>query len=191
MKAAIDDGDKDAMAKAISAMTKANGTINELEKWRYNDEQRNLVSQTPVAQQPIYDDSIRMIAEEWLEDHPYLQQDSKRYDPVLAKKVINFVNNYDKELQATNRGHELLSDEYFEVVENYITKVRHSAQKTSRNIESMPTVGGVRNSYSTNNNSSKPAQLTLTAEEKQLAHNFGMTEKEWLIEKIKESKNQR
>ena len=82
------------------------------------------------------------------------------------------------------------SDEYFEHIDNYISKIKKESPKNSKSMNSMAPVGAVRNSYtsSVNGKASSSTQMILTADEKRMCANSGISEKEWLKYKLEDLK---
>lgn len=190
-KRAIEEGDIDALIEADITLTKALNTVNDLEKWASNEEYRvNNDKQNSSQSLQINQEIQHEIASDWLDNHNYLQPNSKNYNPELANKVAGFVNQLDTNLAQNNQTDVYFSEDYFNRIEKYIASVRNEAPKNTRNLESASHVGGVRNSYASNGTgkSSSPTQIILTADEKRMAYNAGISEKEWLKEKLEDLK---
>jgi hypothetical protein len=191
-KRAIEEGDIDALIEADITLTKALNTVNDLEKWASNEEYRvnNDRSSSPQNLQ-INQEIQHEIASDWLDNHSYLQPNSRNYDPKLANQVAGFVNQLDTNLAQNNQTDAYFSEDYFNTIEKYIASVQNGSPKNTRNLESASHVGGVRNSYASNGNSkssSSPTQMILTADEKRMAYNAGVSEKDWLKWKLEDLK---
>ena len=88
------------------------------------------------------------------------------------------------------------SEQYFDAIDQYIGEAKNrihvegknKTQKNSKNLESAAHIGSVRNSYSSSPSSRTPSstQLILTADEKRMCANAGITEKDWLRYKLEE-----
>ena len=134
----------------------------------------------PYPQAPQYPQGLRSQelnalqekGRDWASEHPYLQPESKQFDPILYKKVSNYMDEYNEQLQQERRPDEWFSDRYFRKIDKYIEKLRETPGRIARNIESVSSVGGVRN------HSAPKAKVSnqLTEEEKEMARNFGISE---------------
>jgi len=183
---AIEEGDIDALMEADVALVKAANASAELEKWSTNNKQ-------PVNN-PYYANNSdtenvsevnNAIANDWLEGHPELQPTSQYYNRQLAEQVNSFVHNLDSNLLNNGRQSEFFSQEYFNAINGFINKVNTPPIKTQ---EIPQHVGAVKKSYSSSpaakaQNSTK---IILTADEKRMCANAGLSEKEWLKCKLEE-----
>lgn len=192
-KKAIENGDLDSLMEADVAFNKAMHTINDLEKWAYSGQQGKA---EPVRnnnyEEPEYgfNEREQEIARDWLEDHEYLNPKSQKYDVNLATKVIDFTNALDANLQRQGSSSAIFSDEYFDTVDNYIATVRKESPKNSKSSNSVAPVGAVRNSYTSSVGGKSPntTQIVLSPEEKMMASNMNVSEKEWLRYKLEDLK---
>ncbi len=189
-KKAIEDGDLESLVEAQVSLTKAVNAINDLEKWSYNEEQRR--PQEPVNNNQTYyvSEQEQEIVKDWLEDHQYLEPSSRNYDAKIATKVADFVNALDTNLTNNRNREALFSEEYFDTIDNYISKIKRDSGKNTKSLDAIAPVGAVRNSYtsSPSTSGSRPTQMILTADEKKMCVNAGITEKEWLKYKIEDLK---
>lgn len=200
---ALDDGDKNAVYDATVAIAKAQYNISELEKLSYNnaqqkqaEEYRPVHYQNPpqrgrqsdeydAARDPIHVNAVNS----WLEDHPYLQPNTANFDKRLFDKVTNFSARLSERLSSSNSSIADFSEEYFDILDQFISKTREEQRRNSKNIESISHVGSVRNSYSTNSKQNNPSKIVLSPDEKLLAFNLGISEKAYLKSKLEEMKN--
>lgn len=191
-KRAIEEGNIDDLIESDIALTKALNTVNDLEKWAYNESQNKDKSEqyTQEEQSNNFTAVEQEIAADWLDNHSYLQPTSSDYNPKLANKVAEFINHLDANLAKNGQMNSYFSDPYFKTIENYITEIKNEPQKTAKRIESVAHIGGVRNSYngSINNKSSASTQMILTADERRMCANAGISEKEWLKYKLEDLK---
>lgn len=181
---ALDEGDKAALQKATEDMISAKITIKELEKWANESSKTSpphqvnshyqAHNQLPY-QQPI-DPDIQYKQEmvsDWLDSHPYINPESKKYNPNIATKVTRFIKNMDKE-----GTYAPYTPDYFDEIDDYIDRI-----KSRKSSATLPPVGGVRNSYAAKgvrSNSSQEAPLT----PEELAHiksmaSLGVTEESY------------
>jgi hypothetical protein len=190
-KRAIEAGDVDALIESDIALTRALTAVNDLEKWA--DESKR-TEKTTQRQQPAqsYSDLQHEIASDWLDNHNYLQPISKNYDSKLAGQVAEFVNYLDANLAKNNQMNTYLSEDYFNTIEDFISGIKNEPQKETKTQNTNGYVAGVRNSYSSGNGKvSSPTQITLSADEKRMCANAGISEKEWIkykLEDLKEGK---
>ena len=196
-KRAIEEGDIDGLIEADMELTKAANNVNELEKWMSSPAQ----NAPPVNNEPApeaHNEIEQAIATDWLDNHSYLQPGSGEYNPELAGEVSQFINYLDESLANNGQQDAYFSEQYFEEIDKYIGEAhnrihaggKNKAQKNSKNLESAAHIGGVRNSYSSSPSSKSPSskQLILTADEKRMCSNAGITEKDWLRYKLEDMK---
>ena len=191
-KRAIEEGNIDALIESDIALTKALNTVNDLEKWAYNESQNKVKSQEYTQEEPQsnFTSVEHEIASDWLDNHSYLQPTSPDYNPKLATQVAGFINHLDANLAKNGQMDAYFSEPYFKTIESYIAEIKNEPQKTAKKIESVAHIGGVRNSYtgSVNNKASSPTQMILTADERRMCANAGISEKEWLKYKLEDLK---
>lgn len=190
---AIEDGNVDGLIEADVALTKAMNAISELEKWAYTGNVKKPESQqqpTNTAGNYNYGVTETEIIADWLEDHPYLQPTSSKYNSTLANQVADFVNRLDSSLERNGQRDAYFSEDYFNAIDNYIADLKKGQVKAAKTIEASAHVGGVRNSYSspTSNKNSGSKQMILTADEKRMCANAGISEQEWLKYKLEDLK---
>lgn len=185
--------DPQAAIEADERLLKAMMAVNEVEKWKerpaptpqsYNNTNINSQAkdsynyypeQNAQNQYQDTEDLYKSMAQDWLEDHPYLRPNSRKYDQALAQKVNSFINNLDAELTKKGKMNLHFSDEYFDYIDKYIDRVRRSPDKIAKNIESASQIGGVRNSVP-----KAPKQSAeLTEEESFIASELGPGAKEY------------
>jgi hypothetical protein len=195
---ALKAGDEDALIEADLALTKAQNAIIEAEKWNNKQQQ---VSQQQQNTQPNYadhnisdDELYREIASDWMRGHSYLRPESKNYNPELAEHVSKFINDLDRKIAQNGRNDVYFTPEYFNTIDEHIKSIRQEATKNTvrSNIESSAHIGGVRKTSSVNGASKTiPKQMSLSADEKRMAANAGISEKEWLKYKLDDLKNKK
>lgn len=191
---AIENGDMDSMFKADEAYNKALIAKHEIDKWNYQQgnqkpktdqnrtehqdkQEQNYNSLTPLQQ---------TMAQEWVESHPELNPESRSYDKNLAEKVAPYINNLENNINQSGQMQYLYSSEFFDMIDNHIDKLK--TPKVSTPPLSSNNVAGVKKSYQSSSTAppSTKKQIVLTAEEKIMASNAGVSEKEWLKFKIEE-----
>lgn len=178
---AIDDGDKRGLIEADIRINRIVNKIDELEKWGANTNTAR-VSPPPVSPAAPPMEVYQDMAQDWLETHPYLQPNSPQYDKELAQKVSNYVVNLDRRLMHEGRKDLFYSPEYFADIDRNIEYLQ-SVESPKGNTGGF--VGGVRNAYpSTTGRNIKSNQVLLSADEKMMAYNAGVSESDWLKQKI-------
>ena len=189
-KRAIEEGNVDSLIDADLALTKAMNAINDLEKWAYTGNSKKPEIQQPINNNLEYGETEAEIITDWLEDHPYLQPTSSKYNAALAGQVADFVNRLDGTIARSGNKDAYFSDEYFGAIDNYITELRKGNGKAAKTAEQTAHVGGVRNSYSSSptNKTGGSKQMILTADEKRMCANAGIKEEEWLKYKLEDLK---
>jgi DNA repair exonuclease SbcCD ATPase subunit len=194
-KQALLEGDADALINADIEIARALNTVSDVEKWAYNEPspKQKYAATSSYPEQPSnkYNELEQEIAADWLENHPYLQPDSPKYNSKIATKVANFVNHLDADLMNGGQGHQIFSNAYFTSIDQYIEKVKNDSSQRAKNREGSPQVGGVKNSYagsSNNKNSSKSTKVILTPDEKFWADMGGITHEDYLKAKINDLK---
>jgi len=194
---AIEEGDLDSLLEADISLTKAIHTINDLEKWAYTEErgkpapakQNNDYEQSGYTN-PRFNEREQEVAKDWLEDHQYLDPNSGQYDVNMANKVAKFINDLDVNLNHSGNEAALFTDEYFDHIDDYISKIKKESPKNTKSLDAVAPVGAVRNSYtsSMSGKTSGPTQMILTSDEKRMCSNAGISEKDWLRYKLEDLK---
>ena len=85
------------------------------------------------------------------------------------------------------------SDAYFEAIDNHIDSIRKPIVKTNTPPASANNVAGVKNSYQLHGSSQgrNTKKIILTADEKRMASNAGISEEDWLKYKIEDLNKQK
>jgi hypothetical protein len=197
-KRAIEEGDIDALIEADIALNRAANNVNELERWTSSSTQKN--PQETIHEQPYesHNEIEQAMATDWLDNHSYLQPNSRDYNPALATEISEFINYLDENLANNGQRDVYFSEQYFNTIDQYIGEAKNrihdesknKTQKSPKSLESAAHVGSVRNSYSASPTSNTPSstQLILTADEKRMCANAGITEKDWLRYKLEDLK---
>jgi hypothetical protein len=128
-------------------------------------------------------------AQEWLNEHPELMEESSEYNPKVQKELSEFIKDYDRQLKQKGKEDEILSDNYFDVLDEFLDSIKVKRAKEGYTTSK---VGSVRNSFSATPGGT--LKVTLTEFDKNYARNLGISEKEylkWKIEDIKETRKMR
>lgn len=183
---AYEQGDTKLAVEADEELIKAMYAVNDLEKWTSQlDRDKN--NNTPQnAQQPTTTNVEQELVMDWFDSHPYLKSTSKKYDAKLTQKVGEFADRLDYNLSRKGQSHLIYSEAYFNKLDNYIDSLTKKPVDVAKNIESHKGVSGVRGSMPANQSASgrRPTQIVLNANEKQMALNMGISEKDWLKYKL-------
>ncbi len=181
-KMALENSDIEGLVNADIEITQAISAINELKKWTESDKRRA----EPVPEyrddyrhQPIIEERPPTIeqemAQDWLDNHSYLNPNSRTYNSALSEKVSHFVNQLDDKLLKNNQMDMYYTEDYFDIIDRYIDKniKKKSATSTSH-------IGGVRHSHSPTVSGRKntPDEMRLSKEEIEMCKITGISEKE-------------
>jgi hypothetical protein len=193
-KRAFEESDTDAMIKADVALIKAQRGVDDLESWMDAEKRKEpRPSETPsTTGQPTYSLSAPQAAmiQDWFQEHPDLNPSSASYVKDKALKVIDFVNYIDGYIAQNNLQHTLMSPDYFQAIDDFIHDMEQPKKKTQPSTPP-PSVAAVKNAYGQsgmNGNSRPKVRVTLTADEKRMARNMGVSEEEWAKYKSEEMK---
>ena len=192
---AIESGDIDSMFKADEAYNKALIAKHEIDKWNYQqssqksnlDQRQGSGLQTqPEQVNNTLSPLQQTMAQEWVEAHPELNPESRSYDKHLAEKVAPYINNLESNINQSGQLQYLYSSEFFDMIDNYLDKIK--IPRVSNPPLSSNNVAGVKKSYQGSSTAPPSAkkQVVLTADEKIMAANAGVSEKDWLKYKIEE-----
>ena len=181
-KAAIEDGDVDALIEADIMLGNALDNIKEINQWSAANSIPKAASED---QQRIYIE--QNIANDWIEGHEELQADSESYDKALASKVSNFINKLDNSLTTNQRQDLYYSEEYFEAIDDFIERTQQKKANVSKRNNM---VGSVRSGKG-GSSASPSVSGKLSKIESILAENMGVSSAEWLKQKHILSKTKR
>lgn len=196
VKQAIAEGDVDALVEANIALSRATHAMQESEKWKNNYDQPQTVaeqkaSNISASQQAMIDDMVG----DWLDANPMCDPKSRSYNKPLADQVAQYTRDLDDYLVRSGNEKAYFTPEYFSNINNYVASL-NTTQKPRATIappRSAPAthIGGVRNGVSSaalGSKSGNATKVVLTAQEKDMAGRFGMSEAEYLKEKIEMAK---
>ena len=195
-KKAFEEGDTDALIKADVSLIKAQRAVDDLEAWM-EEEKRKTPEPTPKAPASDSAPSSKLsaaqnaMAQDWLQEHPDLNPSLPSYQSEKAQKVAGFINHLDSYIAQNNLQHTFYSDAYFQTVNDFIVDLERPSQGATvptpaASTTASPPVAGVRNSHGTTSPTKQKVEVVLTADERRMARNAGIPEKEWLKYKIEE-----
>lgn len=195
-KKAIEEGDIDALTEADIALVRAANAIDEVERWNAQTKvQNNTQDDAQTSQNNTHNISLAQqeMAKDWLESHPELNPASRNYDAAFAQKVGNYINALDRNIANSGQSEHYFSDSYFEAVDNHIDSLRKPVVKNNIPPASADNVAGVKKSYQSHVSSQgrNTQKIILTADEKRMASNAGISEEDWLKYKIEDLNKQK
>jgi len=188
---AIEEGDAKGLREANKAIIRATNAIDEIEKWNYNNQQTTKAPEQNEQQANIANVQ-REIAQDWLESNDEINPSSVNYNPQVAQKVGAFINQLDRSIAESGKSEYYFSEPYFEAIDEHLSKLKKQSQKSNTPPASINNVSGVKKSYQSGSSTAKSKQtIVLTADEKRMASNAGITEEEWLKYKIDDLNKQK
>jgi hypothetical protein len=134
------------------------------------------------------DDEVLDNAKEWLNNRPELIEGSKQYNPRIQKAVATFIEEFDGELRRQGRAEDILSEDYLDVLDEFIDTIKVEKPKSGYKTSS---VGSVRNNFSSSGGNTSTIQVKLDSWEKDYAKNLGISERDYLKAKIEDIKESR
>ena len=194
---ALGEGDVEAVATATAEIAQATSVVNDAKRAPQVTLRDNGGLQEPVATAGNTYTNENMLYD-WLEDNPDLDKGSAEYNESLTNRVLPFINKLENRLKRNNQMHLIASPEYFNIIDEYVDKIKDEATKIkpadapvkkigATQIGTAQTVkepigkhfGGVRSRHQpTNVVENKPIVLTL--QQKKAAAACDMTEEKYI-----------
>jgi hypothetical protein len=194
-KKAIEEGDIDALTEADIALVRAANAVDEVERWNSQSNTQSKTEDNVQNNKNTHNISLAQqeMVKDWLESHPELNPASGNYDTTFAQKVGNYINALDRNIADSGQSEHYFSDAYFEAIDNHIDSIRKPIVKTNTPPASADNVAGVKKSYQSHGSSQgrNTQKIILTADEKRMASNAGISEEDWLKYKIEELNKQK
>lgn len=191
-KQALLGEDPDLLIEADDLYYKALMKLNEFEANRGKFVQAEPEEEVEVKEIPEnakqLDDEVLDNAKEWLNNRPELVEGSKEYNPRIQKALATFIEEFDSELRRQGRGQDILSEDYLDVLDEFVDSIRVEKPKSGYKTSS---VGAVRNNFSSNSVAGNTIQVKLESWEKDYAKNLGISERDYLKAKIEDIKETR
>jgi hypothetical protein len=165
---ALGEGDVEAVAAATAEIAQATSVVNDAKRvpmpTSSNSEQTSAVTNSYANENMLYD---------WLEDNPDLDKSSPEYNESLTNQVLPFINKLENRLKRNNQMHLIASPEYFNIIDEYVYKLKDSKETRGKHF------GSVRSRHqATNVAENKP--MVLTNQQKKAAAAFNMTEEKYI-----------
>ncbi|HNU60776.1 MAG TPA: hypothetical protein PKL04_01100 [Methanofastidiosum sp.] len=191
-KQALLGEDPDLLIEADDLYYKALMKLNEFEANRgkfVQDEPEEEVETKEIPENAKQlDDEVLDNAKEWLNNRPELIEGSKEYNPRIQKALATFIEEFDGELRRQGRAQDILSEDYLDVLDEFVDSIRVEKPKSGYKTSS---VGAVRNNFSSNSGGGNTIQVKLESWEKDYAKNLGISERDYLKAKIEDIKETR
>lgn len=192
-KKAFEEGDTDALIKADIALIKAQRAVDDLEGWMEEEKRKNPEKEGEKPPAPETPAAVKLspvqeaMARDWLQENPDLNPSLPSYKQEKARIVSGFIEHLDGYIAQENLQHTLYSDAYFKAIDDFMIDLeRPTPTATPSAPTPSPSVAGVRNSYGTSAPDKQKLAVVLTSDEKRMARNAGISEKEWLKYKIED-----
>jgi hypothetical protein len=165
---ALGEGDVEAVAAATAEIAQATSVVNDAKRvpmpTSSNSEQTSAATNSYANENMLYD---------WLEDNPDLDKSSPEYNESLTNQVLPFINKLENRLKRNNQMHLIASPEYFNIIDEYVYKLKDSKETRGKHF------GSVRSRHqATNVAENKP--MALTNQQKKAAAAFNMTEEKYI-----------
>ena len=165
---ALGEGDVEAVAAATAEIAQATSVVNDAKRvpmpTPINSEQTSVATNSYANENMLYD---------WLEDNPDLDKGSPEYNESLTNQVLPFINKLENRLKRNNQMHLIASPEYFNIIDEYVYKLKDSKETRGKHF------GSVRSRHqATNVAENKP--MALTNQQKKAAAAFNMTEEKYI-----------
>lgn len=165
---ALGEGDVEAVAAATAEIAQATSVVNDAKRvpmpTSSNSEQTSAATNSYANENMLYD---------WLEDNPDLDKGSPEYNESLTNQVLPFINKLENRLKRKNQMHLIASPEYFNIIDEYVYKLKDSKETRGKHF------GSVRSRHqATNVAENKP--MVLTNQQKKAAAAFNMTEEKYI-----------
>lgn len=191
-KQALLGEDPDLLIEADDLYYKALMKLNEFEANRGKFVQAEPEEEVEVKEIPDnakqLDDEVLDNAKEWLNNRPELVEGSKEYNPRIQKALATFIEEFDGELRRQGRADDILSEDYLDVLDEFVDSIRVEKPKSGYKTSS---VGAVRNNFSSNSGGGNTIQVKLESWERDYAKNLGISERDYLKAKIEDIKETR
>jgi hypothetical protein len=191
-KQALLGEDPDLLIEADDLYYKALMKLNEFEaskgKFIHPEPEEEVETKEIPENAKQLDDEVLDNAREWLNNRPELIEGSKEYNPRIQKALATFIEEFDSELRKQGRANDILSEDYLDVLDEFVDSIRVEKPKSGYKTSS---VGAVRNNFSSNSGGGNTIQVKLESWEKDYAKNLGISERDYLKAKIEDIKETR
>ncbi len=199
-KKAVEESDTDGQIKADLELITAQKTLHDLQLWMENEKAKTPEtkpeSSPNTAALPQVSPVHREMAQDWLDEHPDLQETHPSFNFEKARAVAGFVHDMDKWLTEHHYQDLLYTPEYFDNLNAFVKDVDQAiaGKKTTTPQTSTPQptaspkpalstptsspVAPVKNTAGTSVPDKK--RIVLTRAEKDAADQLGISYKDWI-----------
>ncbi len=198
---ALQNEDIEAQVKADVEMSRVAAQIEQLDAWKAQQasmSNQQAYQQQQQTMQPQYEEQepLNEVTENWLSENTWFVPGSQDYDPDMQEEVQAFADALDRKLRRTGQADRILTDEYFDEINDYVSREFYGEQPQSRvnkgNLTMKPInnrapVAPVSRSGQTNA-PQKSVKITLTSEERDFARLSGITPEAYAKHKMESQK---
>lgn len=196
-KKALELNDIDGVIEADSELYSTVADIKALDNWKAQEMIRQYEAEhyrAPAQQQRSnYEESaveINAEAERWIRSNPWFDPNSPYYDPDKAEEVQTYAEALDASLEKRGRQNEYFSKGYFDKINNFVRGINEERNVMREERQSnVAHVAPVKRGPAPGSPQSQ--RVKLSDVEKLMARNAGVTEEQWIKEKIRDQKVQR
>jgi hypothetical protein len=186
MELAIENGDAKALIAANTELVEAISAVNELKRWAVEDTRK--VDARPIRETEQHHNTLTQeLANDWLDNHSYLQPSSRDYNSDLAKQVSGFINHLDANLRKNNEMELFFTEDYFDTIDTFIhNNIKKTQVRNEKSAVSGSYIGGVKHGHSPSvtGGGNTPQRVELSADEKIWCKNSGISENSLIKHKI-------
>ena len=140
---ALGEGDVEAVATATAEIAQATSVVNDAKRAPQVTLRDNGGLQEPVATAGNSYTNENMLYD-WLEDNPDLDKGSAEYNESLTNRVLPFINKLENRLKRNNQMHLIASPEYFNIIDEYVDKIKDEATKIKTEVAPVKKIGATQ-----------------------------------------------
>jgi hypothetical protein len=189
--AAIESGDAQAQADAMTEIAAATNELHEINNWKQKNvyESQNQQYQQPAIEySPVADEVLR----DWVQDNEWFNPQSERFDRELAECVNLWANQYDQQLIREGNARKIRSPEYFDVIDDIANQAiefrNNQLSGQRRELNMKPVRGGASpvRGYGQGAQVSSQRKEMLSPDERDMARRMGVTDKVYLQYRLRD-----
>ncbi len=208
---ALQNEDIEAQVKADLELSRVAAQMEQLQAYKAQQQRTQQQPQEQQYQQPQYqqqqqqqayeDQEVELneVTENWLQDNQWFVPGSDDYDQEMEQEVKAFADSLDKRYKRNGKASKILSDEYFEEINNYVAREFYDQPAAPRNNKGNLTMKPITNRAPVapvsrsghSNNSKTPIKISLTAEERDFARMSGISQQAYALQKAEMMKFKR
>lgn len=182
---AIESGDVQAQVDASTELAAAMNEHKEVERWKAEQKYSDKYRQPEISQATMAAREYSM--HDWINSREFLNQESEKFDPDLAKEVQLYASAFDQNLWRAGRQDAIGTPEYLNIIDQHIHALSESGayrqpKKQPLNMKSgrqsvSPVRTGGGGSYG---GSQQQSTVRLGPAEKDLISRLGISEKQYV-----------